>query len=157
MMTQSEDPLVDGIMQVMDVAFEPNWGEAWSRKQVADALLLTNTYAVLVDKNGKIDPANSEECAGFCLSRAASDEEELLLIGVTPANRGRGLGKKLIDSLVKNARQRGIQRIYLEMRTNNPAENLYRLIGFEPIGKRPKYYRLADGNRMDAITFELTI
>jgi ribosomal-protein-alanine N-acetyltransferase len=39
------------------------------------------------------------------------------------------------------------------MRANNPAESLYRACGFEPIGRRPAYYRTLDGAKLDAITF----
>jgi ribosomal-protein-alanine N-acetyltransferase len=39
------------------------------------------------------------------------------------------------------------------MRDGNPAESLYRHHGFAPIGRRPKYYRTTDGERIDAITF----
>ena len=33
------------------------------------------------------------------------------------------------------------------------AEQLYRAVGFEPIGRRPAYYRTLDGKALDAITF----
>ena len=33
---------VDQIMAVMALAFEPAWGEQWSRRQVEDALLIGN-------------------------------------------------------------------------------------------------------------------
>jgi len=51
------------------------------------------------------------------------------------------------------ARDAGAERIFLEMRANNPAEHLYRECGFEPIGRRPDYYRTLDGTKLDAITF----
>ena len=43
--------------------------------------------------------------------------------------------------------------MFLEMRDGNPAESLYRINGFTPIGRRPKYYRTSQGDRIDAITF----
>ena len=43
------------------------------------------------------------------------------------------------------------------MRENNPARSLYESNGFGPIGRRKEYYRLADGARMDAITFALDL
>ncbi len=144
-------------MEVMEAAFDPTWGEAWNRRQVSDALIMPTTHAIIIDTAGAIDEAATNETAGFCLSRHTSGEEELLLIGVKPALRGSGLGRKLIERLIRNAQTRDASRIYLEMRANNPAENLYRTIGFQPIGKRPKYYRLSNGERMDAITFGLPI
>lgn len=151
------DTIVDQIMEVMDVAFDPTWGEAWSRNQIYDALSMPSTFAILIDEQGRMNDDQINSSAGFCLSRAAPGEEELLLIAVKPANHGSGLGRKLIQKLVENARSRDVDKIFLQMRANNSAEHLYRGCGFEPIGKRPKYYRLADGNRLDAITFRLSI
>jgi len=149
--------LVDAIMTVMEAAFDPAYGEAWNRGQVRDALTMPSTHALVIDANGREIPGSCEDQtvlpAGFVLTRAAADEEELLLIAVTPECRRRGLGRTLIDRLFNAARERGTQRIFLEMRRGNPAENLYRAFGFEPIGRRPDYYRLSDGSRMEAITF----
>lgn len=162
--------LVDQIMEVMECAFDPAFGEAWNRRQVADALVLASTHALVLDKRGNIiassdrtghgewsaqDEAGSP--AGFVLTRHAADEEELLLIGVVPSCRRRGLGQMLIDRMFDAARARGATRIFLEMRRGNPAINLYRKVGFEPIGERPNYYRLANGSCVDAITFGRSI
>ena len=148
---------IDQIMMVMAAAFDPQWGEAWNRRQVSDSLLMPNTFALLVDPGGQPVTPLGEPAAGFVLSRNAPGEEELLLIAVAPEYRGRGIGRKLIDRLASEARARGARHIFLEMRCNNPAEKLYRAAGFEAIGNRRDYYLLADGNRLDAITFGLSI
>ncbi|MBI1403096.1 MAG: GNAT family N-acetyltransferase [Porphyrobacter sp.] len=152
--------LLDRIMTVMEAAFDPAYGEAWNRRQVADALALPNTHALVVDAEGAPiaeGRASSRAPAGFVLSRAVLDEEELLLIAVVPGARRRGLGAILINHLFDAARTRGITRLYLEMRRGNPALHLYRKLGFEPIGERPNYYRMANGERIDAITFGCSI
>ncbi|MFM7349416.1 MAG: GNAT family N-acetyltransferase [Erythrobacter sp.] len=153
------DPaLVDGIMAVMEAAFDPAYGEAWNRRQVSDALTLANTHALLVDAEGApLGPDNAAAPAGFVLTRHVLDEEELLLIAVIPGARRRGVGAALIERLVAAARTRGTARIFLEMRRGNPAIHLYRKLGFVPIGERRNYYRMANGERIDAITFALTI
>ena len=89
--------------------------------------------------------------------RAAPGEEEILLIAVEPAARRCGVGRALIAMLAANARLRGAERLFLEMRENNPARSLYESNGFAPIGRRKNYYRLGDGARMDAITFGLDL
>lgn len=147
----------DGIMQVMETAFDPAYGEAWNRRQISDALAMPNTHALLVDPDGNLIENRNSDPAGFVLTRAAPGEEELLLIAVKPGFRKRGLAKVLIDHLFIAARQRGAQRIYLEMRRGNPAVHLYRKVGFEPIGERPNYYRMVNGDRIDAITFGRSI
>jgi ribosomal-protein-alanine N-acetyltransferase len=143
---------LDQIMDVMDAAFDPAWGEAWSRRQVGESLVFSHTHYRLIGPDGT-EPGEHAAAVGFTLVRAAPGEEELLLVGVAPAYRGQGLGKTLIEHALADAQARGAERMFLEMRCNNPAERLYRAMGFEPIGRRAKYYRLASGERIDAITF----
>jgi ribosomal-protein-alanine N-acetyltransferase len=144
-------------MSVMGTAFDPLWREAWNRRQVEDALAFPATNYVLMDSEGNAPAESGSPAAGFALTRYAPGEEELLLIAVTPLHRRQGLGELLINRLKIEARARGASRIYLEMRHNNPAERLYRKVGFEPIGKRPDYYQSIDGTRIDAITFGLSV
>ncbi|MEL6237194.1 MAG: GNAT family N-acetyltransferase [Pseudomonadota bacterium] len=154
-------PLTDRIMEVMDKAFDPAFGEAWNRRQIKDALALPSTHALIINAHGQeitaLGSAPAGVPAGFVLSRHAADEEELLLIAVLPNQRGRGLGQALIDRLFEAATARGVTRIFLEMRRGNPAMHLYHKVGFEPIGERPNYYKTADGNLIDAITFARAI
>jgi ribosomal-protein-alanine N-acetyltransferase len=145
-------------MAVMEAAFDPAYGEAWNCRQVSDALALTNTQAFVVDAEGAPIPADGTAApAGFVLTRHVLDEEELLLIAVVPGARRRGVGAALIEQLFIAARARGSARIFLEMRRGNPAIHLYEKFGFTPIGERRQYYRMANGDRIDAITFARTI
>ena len=143
---------LDQLMAVMEVAFDPHWREAWTRSQVANSLALPHTYALLVDADGR-ETDGDTEAAGFILARRVPGEEELLLIGVRPDQRGRGIGERLIETFAARARAAGAEQIFLEMRANNPAESLYRRCGFETIGRRRDYYRTLDGTHLDAITF----
>jgi ribosomal-protein-alanine N-acetyltransferase len=143
---------VDQIMAVMETAFDPQWGEAWNRRQVEDALLLPNTFAIL-----NTSDSQDETATGFLITRHAPGEEELLLIAVDPNYRRQGTAKKMLSQLKVDARTRGASHIFLEMRENNPAKVLYLRAGFKPIGRRRAYYLLSDGNRMDAITYGLSI
>ena len=150
------DETLDAVMAVMDVGFDPHWREAWTRAQVRDSLDMPSTFLLAVDRDGQTLGAQGP-AAGFVLSRQAVDEEELLLIAVRPENRGRGVGAKLIASHITEARRRGVRRIFLEMRANNPAHGLYKRCGYSPIGVRPSYYRAADGKPIDAITFAIDL
>ena len=143
---------LDAVMQVMDAAFDPAFGEAWTRKQVADALTMPNTFLLLADRSG-LPPANPADTVGFAMSRGAVGEEELLLVAVLPAARGRGIGRALLDQLAQQARERDVRRLFLEMRDGNPAEKLYRRFGFRVVGRRKDYYRKSRLGPIDAITF----
>jgi ribosomal-protein-alanine N-acetyltransferase len=145
---------VDRIMAVMEAAFDPAFGEAWTRRQVEDSLALPGTHYLLLGAD-KRAPTVDAPAAGFTLSRAVVDEEELLLIAVRPELRGRGIGGALLARFVTSARARGAARLFLEMRDGNPAEALYRRHGFDSIGRRRNYYRRGNGPPLDAITFAL--
>lgn len=149
------DPL-SAIMIVMEDSFDPKWGEAWNARQVAASLDMPSTCIALIAADGSL-PQSDRDTAGFAMTRAAPGEEELLLIAVRPAYRRSGLAAKLLDYLAESARERGAERIFLEMRENNPAARLYDAAGFAPIGRRKAYYKLSDGSRLDAITFAKTL
>jgi [ribosomal protein S18]-alanine N-acetyltransferase len=149
------DP-VDAIMAVMERAFDPAFGEAWNRRQVADALLLGTSRHMLIAIDGTIGE-HVEEAAGFYLTRSVLDEEELLLFAIMPEFRGRGLGTALLEQFLSSARLREIKRVFLEMRRSNTAASLYEKFGFRPVGERPSYYRGSDGRSLDAISYELVL
>lgn len=150
MATMRDD--IDKIMQIMDAAFDPQWGEAWNRRQLSDSLAMPHIQYNLIDSRGN-SPAGDNDAAGFTLTKYVADEEELLLIAVAPNHRGKGLAKRLLEHCFTDAIQHGAERIFLEMRDNNPARAMYEALGFHPIGRRKDYYTGKDSTRIDAITF----
>lgn len=148
------DP-VDAIMQVMEEAFDPVFGEAWTRRQISDALMLPATnYQLATSGEQETDQYIIQ---GFTLSRHILDEEELLLIGVRPRFRNQGIGKHLLQRFCYDAKNRGAHSLFLEMREGNFAESLYRSIGFTQVGRRKDYYRNTNCGPVDAITFRLEL
>jgi ribosomal-protein-alanine N-acetyltransferase len=147
----AQDP-VDLIMGVMETAFDADFGEAWNRRQVGDALTMGNCRYWLVDRRG-VPPEDGREAAGFLLSRQTADEEELLLIAVRPEARRMGLASILIERFVAEARLSGVSCVFLEMRDGNPAAELYKRHGFDPVGRRINYYNRGRITGIDAITF----
>ena len=153
------DEPVEAIMQVMARAFDPQFGEAWNRRQVADALVLGTCRHGLIAHDGTFadtigGEARGATTVGFFLARQALDDEELLLFAIDRAWRQRGLGGRLLDNFCATAARHGTRRIYLEMRDGNPAASLYESRGFQQVGKRPAYYRGKDGAQYDALTFQ---
>jgi [ribosomal protein S18]-alanine N-acetyltransferase len=69
------------------------------------------------------------------------DEGHITTIATAPEHRGRGIGELLLISLVDQALDLGADRITLEVRVSNTAaQQLYLKYGFEPVGRRPRYY-----------------
>ena len=146
---------LDHIMAVMEAAFDSRFGEAWTRSQVADALAMPRTYHLLADARG--EPLSGQGiAAGFVLSRGAADEEELLLLAVSPRYRRRGVGSALLARFIAEAHVRGADRLFLEMREGNFAEQLYLAHGFREVGRRRDYYSSGSGGQFDALTFART-
>lgn len=75
------------------------------------------------------------------LGRKPPFEYEVHTIGVDQAYQGQGIGRRLLDELLKFA-DGGV--VYLEVRTDNEvAIALYRGRGFEQVGLRRRYYRVS--------------
>jgi ribosomal-protein-alanine N-acetyltransferase len=135
---------LDEVMATMHAAFDPLFGEAWTRGQCAGILGLGGVWLHLARSDGR--------AAGFALSRVVLDEAELLLLAVQPAQRRLGVGRALLTAVADEARIRGATRLHLEMRDGNPAAHLYEGAGFHEVGRRKRYYRGRDGSSFDAIT-----
>lgn len=135
---------LDEVMATMHLAFDPAFGEAWTRGQCAGIMGLGGVWLRLARRDG--------QAAGFALSRGVLDEAELLLLAVQPAHRRFGIGRTLLESVATEARSRGATRLHLEMRDGNPAALLYERAGFHEVGRRKRYYRGRDGSSFDAIT-----
>jgi ribosomal-protein-alanine N-acetyltransferase len=134
------------VEKVMARAFDPAFGEAWSPAQCLAVLTLPG-YALRV-------ATTAEELVGFAIIRWVADESELLLLAVEPAWRGQGVGSLLIRDWIELGMANGASRFFLEMRTDNPARQLYDQMGFSIVGRRPDYYRGKDGKLRDAVTMQ---
>lgn len=79
---------------------------------------------------------------GYLVAWYVLDEAELANLAVAPGERGKGLGRLLLDAMLGDASERGITDVYLEVRRSNAAAmKLYRSRGFEQVGMRKGYYR----------------
>ena len=85
-------------------------------------------------------------------------EVEIYFIGVAKSHRGRGLGKKLLKSIIRFSKNYGADFIILEVGINNiRAKNMYLSLNFLDYGIRKNYYRNSSGIREDAIIMKLKI
>ncbi len=68
-------------------------------------------------------------------------EAHVTNVGVAPEWQRRGIGRRLLLQLAKEARQRSAQHLTLEVRVSNlGAQELYHEFGFVPAGIRKNYY-----------------
>jgi [ribosomal protein S18]-alanine N-acetyltransferase len=140
---------VAAIMPVMNNAFDPRFGEAWTAAQCLSTLAMPGGRLLIANAKGIV--------VGFALSRGIIDEEELLLIGVSKAARRRGVGQQLISKLCESCSRSSRAVVFLEVRDGNDAYNFYCSLGFTPIGRRGSYYKSIDHSKHDSITMALTL
>jgi ribosomal-protein-alanine N-acetyltransferase len=97
------------------------------------------------------------DVVGYGLLSVAAGEAHILNVCADPALPRQGHGRRLLRALLQQARGRGAQRVFLEVRPSNPAAiALYDAEGFNEIGRRPRYYPAASG-REDAIVMALEL
>lgn len=80
---------------------------------------------------------------GYCLTlyRQGADVARLYSVAIAPAARGKGAGRRLLETCERAARKRGCHRVRLEVReTNTQAIALYRKLGYQAIGRYEAYY-----------------
>jgi len=135
---------VPELMTVMNAAFEPRFGEAWTASQCLALMTMPGTRLVL---------ARADSLLGFALSRTIVGECELMMLGVDPSAQRRGIGTALLNNVTASAVIHQALAIFLEMRAGNPASQLYICSGFEKVGVRPRYYRGKSGELFDAETY----
>lgn len=81
------------------------------------------------------DPADGG-LAGYCFGDAGSGE--IVVLALLPAYEGQGLGRALLDHMVRHLRALGHERLFLGC-SDNPAHRshgFYRRLGWQPTGER---------------------
>ncbi|WP_292080602.1 MULTISPECIES: GNAT family N-acetyltransferase [Brevundimonas] len=145
-------------MTVAIVDFRPYHASAWAQLNTAwliegefaiepkDRLAIDDPQGVFLDKGGRIFIAEKDgEAMGCCAMVPTDDGVEVCKMTVTPAARGLGLARRLLDACEAAAREMGAARLYLE--TNSalkPAIALYESAGFMHLPPRPTPYARAD-------------
>ena len=92
---------------------------------------------------------------GYVIARREFRENEIIghviAIAVHPEHRRKGIGRKLMETVLQEFKKLGVKKVYLEVRVNNlPALRLYEKLGFKIVEYIPAYYR--DGE--DAFVLE---
>lgn len=133
------------VMTVMERAFPKIYGESWNNNQCRSMLSLPGTKLLLVRLG--------QDLCGFSICRTVIDEQELLMIAVDPTFQKTGIASSLLNEIALRAKEENVEIIFLEVRSNNPAQSLYQKHGFEKIGVRAAYYTGTDKVKYDANTY----
>jgi ribosomal-protein-alanine acetyltransferase len=143
---------LEAIMVIENAVFDD---DAWSPESMR---------AELGDKHGyylvAFPPGEPERLGAYAGLRSPLREAhaDIQTIAVVDTARRRGLGRVLMQRMIAEARDRGAQELFLEVRADNPgAEALYASLGFERIAVRPRYYGTVDAVVMKLVIPEATV
>jgi ribosomal-protein-alanine N-acetyltransferase len=112
--------------------------EAWTEGMLASELAGTagGRFYLVAD-------ASDGEIVGYAgLLAPGGGQADVLTMAVAQDRWGMGIGTRLLEALIDEARRRCCTEMFLEVRADNTrAQRLYRGHGFEKIGIRRAYYQ----------------
>jgi len=140
-MTQTDIPLVIGIEHD---AYPFPWSEGIFRDCVRVGYLCR-----VVEMQGQV--------FGYAILSFGADEAHVLNICIHRDWRDRGVGRRLLNYLLDQARKAGMHDAFLEVRpSNTSAIHLYESMGFTRVGVRKGYYQ-GTPTREDAWVYRLRL
>ncbi len=116
------------------VGLNVEWLDHYFVVEDEDRTLMGKAKELIIDKGGEIFFARINQQIVGCVAMINREEKgfELAKMAVTPNFQGLQIGQKLLDACLDFAREKGLDRVYLESNTIMvPAINLYRKNGFK--------------------------
>ncbi len=96
-------------------------------------VFLHSDTSLVIEYKGKV--------IAYAIAAKEGKRLHLLNFAVHPEYRGLGLGKLLLDRILRLAKKKGLKEVYLEVEHDNEiAKNLYRKMGFKEIKVIKGYY-----------------
>lgn len=137
-MTESH---LDKIKDNLQEDFDEFWNENVIKSELENP---ASTYIVALDEQNNV--------VAYAGIWQPIDEAHITNIVTKKDKRKNKIATKMLEELIKIAKQRKLNNITLEVNVNNvPAINLYKKYNFKEVGIRKKYYNNSD----DAIIMTL--
>lgn len=135
-------PLVNGLSPADSDALAEIHRDAFQRNWSAHDFVALLSEPTVFALGLRLRPVlGSPRLVGFVLVRFAADEAEILTIAVLGRYRRRGLGRMLMDDVLRRLYRERIAALFLEVDSANAsAVRLYRRLGFVVAGERRNYY-----------------
>jgi ribosomal-protein-alanine N-acetyltransferase len=131
-MPEIREMTFDDIDEVVSIEKE-NFSVPWDANGFFSFMIREGTVFICAVDDGKI--------AGYGGMVTAADEADITNISVSKACRRSGIGSAILNELFKRGREKGIKKIFLEVRKSNAAAAaLYKKAGFRQLGVRKDYY-----------------
>lgn len=131
---------LDAVLAIETVSYP----KPWAKNHFIDELNSPFAFPmVALDSSGEV--------AGYICPILLFDEGEIRNVAVRYDMRNCGIGRMLVGKVLDDCRLRNATYVALEVRRSNAsAQALYRKLGFNETGVRPRYYE----NGEDAILME---
>ena len=121
---------VDGVMAVEKDSFSTPWSRSAFEEELAQNRL---ARYIVAEEDGQV--------VGYAGMWLVITEAHVTNVAVSGSRRGEGIGRLLMETLMKLARENGMGSMTLEVRVSNMvARHLYETLGFAEAGIRKNYY-----------------
>jgi len=122
---------ISDIAEVLEIE-KISFASPWSIEMFEQELLMGRYFAA--KEGGKI--------IGYVGYQRVLDEGHITNLAVHPDFRRHGIGRKLVEKSVEEAKSSGLKSLILEVREKNTAaQKLYESLGFSNVGRRKGYYQ----------------
>ena len=136
------EPDLDAVLAIEQVSFPSPWNREHFIQEIHSPL----AFPFVADLAGTI--------AGYVCLMSLFEEAQIMNIAVAVQQRGMGVGRLLLERAVVVAREKGAERLVLEVRESNLAAiRLYERLGFAQFSVRKGYYE----GKEDALLMEKTL
>ena len=106
----------------------------WTEQQFAEEIVFAQAYTCVCDLDGRT--------VGFATMQNAAEFAHINELAVLPECRRMGIGRAMMEDIVRECAARGCESVSLEVRQSNlPARALYGAFGFRQEGIRRNFYR----------------
>lgn len=113
---------------------EATFPDPWDHRSITDLITAEGAMCFAARDGGRV--------VAYVIGRLIAPEGEIYRVAVSEEYRRRGIAYRLLDYAVKTSRGRGLESLFLEVRSQNfAAINLYRAYGFCEIARRKNYYK----------------
>lgn len=109
------------------------FSEPWSKTSFLETISDENNCYLVAVIDGTV--------AGYCGYCGVAGEGYIYNVAVKADFRQQGIGYRMLNELIEHAQNKGIYSLTLEVRKSNyPAINLYKKLGFMEAGIRKDFY-----------------
>ena len=123
---------LDDLSEVIEIE-KQNFSIPWTEMGFFSFFLRDDTLFLVAEEEGKI--------LGYMGIMMVLDEGEITNVVVAASYRRQGIGRQMLEYLLREVKTLGIGDCTLEVRVSNtPAIRLYESLGFQGEGIRPNFY-----------------